>query len=160
MSGARAEREQATYGHGLALDDGDLVLDAGRLQEIAGVAALDQDLRLRLATPLASDQLDVRYGLDLRDALTTGLPRHLAKEVLRLSIVRTIAGDPRVASIERVLFDDDPAYLAAHPGAESASGNRSALVEITLTPVPLLPSVSEPDSFADSRVQILADVRW
>lgn len=160
MSGARAEREQATYGRGLALDDGDLVLEAGRLREIAGIAALDQDLQVRLATPLGSDRLDVRYGLDVRDAFTVGLPRHLVKEVLRLSIVRTIAGDPRVASIEHVLFDDDPAYLAAHPGAEPSPGNRSALIEITLTPVPLAPSTTEPESLADSRVQILADVRW
>ncbi|MFV1366708.1 hypothetical protein AAHH97_25185 [Mycolicibacterium elephantis] len=156
----RAEREQATYGRGLALDDGDLVLKAGRLAEIAGLAALRQDLQLRLATPLASDRLDVRYGLDVRDAFTRGLPRHLVKEVLRLNIVRTIAGDPRVANLEQVLFDDDPAYLAAHPGAEPSPETRSALVEITLTPVPLVPSVTEPDSVSDTRVQLLADVRW
>ncbi len=156
----RAEREQATYGRGLALDDGDLVLEAGRLVEIAGLAALRQDLQLRLATPLASDRLDVRYGLDLRDAFTRGLPRHLVKEVLRLHIVRTVAGDPRVANLEHVLFDDDPAYLAAHPDAEPAPETRSALVEITLTPVPLIPSVTEPEATMDNRVQILADVRW
>lgn len=160
MTGMRAEREQVTYGRGFALYDGDLVLEAGRLREIVGIAVLDQDMRLRLATPLGSDRLDVRYGLDLRDALTTGLPRHLVKEVLRLSIVRAIAGDPRVASLDRVLFDDDAAYLAEHPDAELSPQNRSALVEITLTPVPLVPSVSEPGTLTDSRVQILADVRW
>lgn len=156
----RAEREQATYGLGLALDDGDLILDGGRLVETAGLTMLSQDLQQRLATPLASDRLDVRYGLDVRDALTTALPRHLVKELLRLNIVRTIAGDPRVAGIERVLFDDDPEYLAAHPGSEPAPEARSALVEITLTPVPLALSVSEPATMADTRIQILADVRW
>jgi hypothetical protein len=156
----RAEREQATYGYGLALDDGDLVLADGRLAETYGLATLRQDLRALLATPLSSDRLDVRYGLDLRDAFTGSLPRHLVKEVLRLSIVRTISTDPRVESIERVLFDDDPEYLAAHPGAGPEPSSRSALVEITLTPVPPVLSVSEPASITDTRVQILADVRW
>ena len=81
----RAEREQATYGRGLALDDGDLVLEAGRLVEIAGLAALRQDLQLRLTTPLASDRLDVRYGLDVRDASPGGCHATLVKEVLRLT---------------------------------------------------------------------------
>jgi phage baseplate assembly protein W len=156
----RAERERATYGFGLALDDGDLVLSDGRLAETYGLATLRQDLRTLLATPLAGDRLDVRYGLDVRDALTTALPRHLVKEVLRMSIVRTVSTDPRVSTIERVLFDDDPEYLVAHPGAEADPAARSALVEIVLTPVPLLLSVSEPASITDTRVQVLADVRW
>jgi hypothetical protein len=156
----QAERERATYGFGLAMDDGDLVLADGRLAETFGLATLRQDLRALLSTPLASDRLDVRYGLDLRDALTAALPRHLVKEVLRMNIVRTISADQRVSTIERVLFDDDPEFLAAHPGAQPDPATRSALVEITLTPVPLVLSVSEPASITDTRVQILADVRW
>ena len=156
----QAERERATYGFGLALDDGDLVLTGGRLAETSGLATLRQDLQALLATPLASDRLDVRYGLDLRAALTAALPRHLVKEVLRMNIVRTISADQRVSTIEHVQFDDDPEFLAAHPGAQSDPATRSALVEITLTPVPLVLSVSEPASITDTRVQILADVRW
>jgi hypothetical protein len=156
----RAERERATYGFGLALNDGDLELTDGRLVETVGLATLRQDLQSLLATPLASDRLDVRYGLDLREALTAALPRHLVKEVLRMNIVRTVSTDQRVQTIERVLFDDDPEFLAAHPGAEPDPTSRSALVEISLTPVPLVLSVSEPASITDTRVQILADVRW
>ncbi len=162
---SRASREQAAYGRGLALDDGDLVLEAGRLVEVAGVANLRQGLELRLATPWASDRLDVRYGLDVRDTFTSALPRPLAKEVLRLSIIRSLATDPRVASVERVLFDDDPEYLAEHPGVDGGSGDgRTALVEITVTPVP--PAVDPTDPVPGAAagpaatVQVLADVRW
>ena len=162
---SRASREQTSYGRGLALDDGDLVLDAGRLLEISGVANLRQGLELRLATPWASDLLDVRYGLDARDTFTAALPRSLVKEVLRLSIIRSLASDPRVASVDRVLFDDDPEYLAAHPGATGGAGdNRTALVEISVTPVPLavdlVDPASDPTTGAVATVQVLADVRW
>jgi hypothetical protein len=158
-------REQATYGRGLLLEDGDLVLDAGRLAEIAGVANLRQGLELRLATPWASDLLDVRYGLDVRDSFTAGLPRPMVKDVLRLSIIRSLAGDPRVAAVDRVLFDDDPEYLAAHPGTEAATGDvRTALVEITVSPVPppadVADPTSDPTTGAAATVQVLADVRW
>lgn len=162
---SRSSREQTAYGRGLALDDGDLVLDAGRLLETSGVANLRQGLELRLATPWASDRLDVRYGLDVRDTFTAALPRQMVKEVLRLSIIRSLASDPRVASVERVLFDDDPEYLAQHPGAEGGAGDsRTALVEITVTPVPLAADLvdpaSDPTSGAAATVQVLADVRW
>lgn len=162
---SRASREQTAYGRGLALDDGDLVLDAGRLEEVSGIANLRQGLELRLATPWASDRLDIRYGLDVRDTFTAALPRPMVKEVLRLSIIRSLATDPRVASVERVLFDDDPEYLVDHPGTDGGAGDiRTALVEITVTPVspaadPTDP-VSGPTTGAAATVQVLADVRW
>ncbi|MBO3084868.1 hypothetical protein [Cellulomonas fengjieae] len=164
-AGSRGAREQAAYGRALALDDGDLVLDAGRLEEVGGVACLRQGLELRLATPWASDRLDVRYGLDVRDTFTAALPRPMVKDVLRLSIIRSLAGDPRVASVDRVLFDDDPEYLAAHPGTDGGAGDvRTALVEITVTPVPLAADLtdpaSDPTTGAAATVQVLADVRW
>lgn len=162
---SRASREEAAYGRGLVLEDGDLVLDAGRLVEVSGLAALRQGLELRLATPWASDRLDVRYGLDVRDTFTAALPRPLVKEVLRLSIIRSLATDPRVASVERVLFDDDPEYLADHPGTDGGAGDvRAALVEITVTPVPLAADptdpISGPTTGTAATVQVLADVRW
>jgi hypothetical protein len=156
----RDERERATYGVSLALEDGDLVLEDGQLGTVYGLQALEQDLRLRLATPLADDRLDVRYGLDARAAFTDALPRHLVKEVLRLDVVRTVSGDPRVASIEKVLFDDDAEYLAAHPGSQADPTSRTALVEITFTPAPLVPSAAEPAAMTDSRVRLLTDIRW
>lgn len=159
----RTARERATYGRGLLLDDGDLVLAGGRLAEVEGVANLRQGLRLRLATPWGTDRLDVRYGLDVRDTFTAALPRALVTAALRLSIVRSLASDPRVADVEQVLFDDDPEYLAAHPAAEAGDDRRTALVEITVVPVPPVadPSAAtDPTTGAGTTVQVLADVRW
>ena len=184
----RTARQRATYGVALLLDDGDLALEDGRFVQIEGLANLRQGLQLRLATPLADDRLDVRYGLDVSDAFTAALPRPLVKDVLRMSIIRSLASDPRVASVESVLFDDDPEFLAVHPEAgDAGSARRNALVEITVTPVPPAPDPSNPlggglgvglgAGFAggaltgtapagtglagtDATVQVVADVRW
>ncbi len=166
----RTARERATYGVALLLDDGDLVLEDGRLAEIEGLANLRQGLALRLTTPLSDDRLDVRYGLDVSDAFTAALPRPMVKDVLRMSIIRSLASDPRVASVESVLFDDDPEFLASHPeAADAGSGRRSALVEISVSPVPVAPDPSDPARGGvpagavlgtDATVQVLADVSW
>lgn len=160
----RQDREQSAYGRTLLLDDGDLVLSDGVFAEIAGVSNLQQGLELRLATPWSSDPLDVRYGLDVRDTFTAALPRPMVKDVLRLSIIRSLAGDPRVASIEKVLFDDDPEYLAAHPaldGADQAAADRrTALIEVTVRPVPLAAQATDSTIDLAATVQVLADVRW
>jgi hypothetical protein len=170
----REQQERAAFGSSLLLDDGDIVIVDGRLTEIAGVANLEQGLQLRIQTPWSSDPLQVEYGLDATDAFTVGLTRDMAKEVLRLNLVRTIAGDPRVAAVDQVLFDDDPQYLAAHPAAAGTAGDRrTALAEITVTPVPAVrsPGVSTVgaaalaaaaagDSQASGVVTLLAEVRW
>ncbi len=136
-------REALAYGRGLLIQDGDLVLDAGRLVEVAGRANLEQALLLRISTPWADDRLNTGYGLDATEAFTAGLPRSLVKEVLRLNLIRTLAGDPRVVAVDQVLFDDDPAYLAAYPqtaGARQAGDRRVSLAEITIQPVPVDPA--------------------
>lgn len=170
----RHQLEVAAYGRSLRLDDGDLVLDGGALREVEGFDNLQQGLVLRIQTPWAGDRLNAAYGLDVSDVFTAGLPRHLTKEVLRLNLIRTISGDPRVASVDQVLFDDDPAYLAAHPGSGGASQDRrQAMVEVTLTPVSAgAPSSTSPvtaaalaaaaaaGSQALGTVTLLADLRW
>jgi hypothetical protein len=58
----------------------------------------------------------------------------MVKELLRLELVRTIGADPRVSDVRSVLFDDDPAFLAAHPGgaadAEARRLRRTWAVEV------------------------------
>lgn len=127
----------AAYKSGLLLQDGDLVLSGSQLVEVSGVANLQQGLTLRVLTPLGTDPLNVGYGLDVSEAFTGSLTRQLAKEVLRLNLIRTVGSDPRVAEVVSVLFDDDPDYLAAHPEAASSTSRqrRVALVEIIVQPV-------------------------
>src|SRR5262249_42163706 len=95
-------------------------------------------------TPLGTDPLNASYGLDVSDAFTGSLTRQLAKEVLRLNLIRTVAGDPRVAEVISVLFDDDADYIAQHPEAAASTSRqrRAALAEITVQPV--APQTSAP----------------
>ncbi|HET8971639.1 MAG TPA: hypothetical protein VFN19_11300 [Candidatus Nanopelagicales bacterium] len=167
--------EAAVYGRSLLLADGDLVVRDGSLVMIAGRANLEQGLMLRILTPWGDDRLTATYGLDATDVFTVGLPRALAKEVLRLNLVRTLAGDPRVASVDQVLFDDDPAYLAAHPEAAGGApaGRRVAVVEVTVQPVSPRPgtgggavsgaqlAATAGGSLADlAAITLSTDVRW
>lgn len=159
---------EAAYKRGLLLDDGDLVVAQGRLTETSGVANLQQGLTLRVLTPLGTDPLNARYGLDVSDAFTGSLTRQLAKEVLRLNLIRTVASDPRVAEVLSVLFDDDADYIAQHPEAAASTSRqrRLALAEITVQPV--APQASAPAGTGTlfnagsgiDPVSLLVDVSW
>jgi hypothetical protein len=102
------------FGHSLALVNGDLVLAGNRLKEVAGKANLIQALELRVLTPLGSDPFNTTYGLDVRQAFTQPGGIRTVKQLLQLSLVRTVGTDPRVRDIRSVLFEDDPAYLERH----------------------------------------------
>jgi hypothetical protein len=142
--------DRQTFGWGLRLDDGDLVLTGGELEQVSGLANLRQGLVLRLRTPLAADRLNVAYGLDVAAALTGPLDRRLTKELLRLAVIRTLAGDPRVAEVTDVLFDDDPAFLDRHPGSTAPpASRRTAVAEVTVRP-----------AASGAPVTLFADVSW
>jgi hypothetical protein len=111
-------------GHSLLLQDGDLVLSAGALAEVDGIANLAQALTLRVLTPYGSDMFNTRYGLSAASAFTRPYGLRMVKELLRLELVRTIGADPRVSDVRSVLFDDDPAFLAAHPGGAADAADR------------------------------------
>ncbi|MCX4650253.1 MULTISPECIES: hypothetical protein [unclassified Streptomyces] len=94
-------------GHGLALAPvgadslgHDLVLVGGReLALVEGEENLAQDLAVALLTPPGSDPLHVRFGFDGLHVLTQGLTPPLALEMLRLSVLRTVSADSRVAEV-------------------------------------------------------------
>ena len=159
--------EAATYGVGLVLDDGDIVLSGGRPETVSGLPNLMQALELRILTPWGSDPINAGYGLDLRDVFTIGLSRDAMKALIRLNLIRTVAADPRVAGLRGVLFDDDPAYLAAHPGATAPVGSdarRRALVEIDLDPVAVGQPGATPSVAAltgsGAALSLLTDLSW
>jgi hypothetical protein len=109
------------FGRGLLVDDGDLVLDGGDLAEVTGLANLVQALTLRVLTPFGSDRFNTSYGLDVTQAFTLANSARIAKELLRLSLVATLATDPRVSEVRQVTFDDDPDRLAAGPDAVASA---------------------------------------
>ncbi|MCB0108294.1 MAG: hypothetical protein KDE53_20375 [Caldilineaceae bacterium] len=107
--------DTTTFGYSLELDNGDLVIENDQLLTVAGKPNLLQALTLRVLTPYGSDQFNTTYGLDVSQAFTQPNGLSMVKELIKLNLVRTLGTDPRVDDISQVLFDDDPAYLAAHP---------------------------------------------
>ena len=114
------------FGRGLLMDDGDLVLDGGDLGEVTGLANLVQALTLRVLTPFGSDRFNTGYGLDVTQAFTLANSARMTKELLRLSLVATLATDPRVSEVRQVTFDDDPERLAA--GQDAVDRARTARI--------------------------------
>lgn len=110
----------APFGRSLELDDGDLVMDGGRLREVEAVANLTQALTLRVLTPYGSDPFNTGYGLDVTQAFTEPNGIAMVRELLKLNLVRTLGTDPRVRDIRRIAFDDDPPPSGADPAAAEA----------------------------------------
>ena len=120
--------EDTLFGYSLALVDGDLVLgDSGNTVTVNGVEQpmttflpvhgrenLQQALMLRVQTPFGSDIYNTTYGLDVREAFTQPGTLSRIKEFIKLSLVRTLATDPRVRDIRDVLFADDPRFQAQY----------------------------------------------
>ena len=130
--------DTTTFGYSLELDDGDLVIENDQLLTIAGKPNLIQALTLRVLTPYGSDLFNTTYGLDVSQAFTQPQGLRMVKELIKLNLVRTLGSDPRVDDIRDVLFDDDPAYLAAHPETDPRTlldqhHRRLWQVEVTLT---------------------------
>ena len=100
----------------LALNDGDLALEDGQLAWLTGTPALHQALTLRILTPLGGDRFNVAYGLDLRRALTQPVAAAAVRELIKLDLLRTISGDPRVAEVRDIEFrDSEDAQRRAWP---------------------------------------------
>src|SRR5256885_11844732 len=115
------------FGSSLALINGDIIFTdttitengvqktAKTLKRVTGKNNLLQALELRVLTPFSSDPFNTTYGLDVKDAFTLPGNIRMVKELLKLSLVRTLATDPRVRDIRDVVFEDDPGYLLLHP---------------------------------------------
>jgi hypothetical protein len=96
----------ADLGHSLALVDGDLVLENGRLGEVSGQANLVQALALRVLTPLGSDQFNTGYGFDAQNVFTQPANARTVQDLISLNLVRTLGTDDRVREIRDVVFLD------------------------------------------------------
>ncbi|NEW69884.1 hypothetical protein [Streptomyces rhizosphaericus] len=112
--------ERRWLGHGLALRPSgpdtighDLVFvrngDSRDLAPVSGAAGLAQDLAVALLTPPGSDPLNMDFGFDGLRVLTQDLTPPLVLEMLRLSALRTVSADPRVAEVlDLVLTETEP----------------------------------------------------
>lgn len=102
-----AALERRVLGHGIALAPvgaggigHDLVFTRGRdLALVEGAANLAQSLSVALLTAPGTDPFHVDFGFDGLRVLTQGLAPPMALELLRLSVLRTLAADSRVAEV-------------------------------------------------------------
>ncbi|TMV00043.1 hypothetical protein [Streptomyces sp. DASNCL29] len=106
--GAAAERRW--LGHGLALRSTgrdsighDLVFaptaDGRDLALVEGGENLAQSLSVALLTAPGTDPFHTRFGFDGLQVLTRGLTQPMALELLRLSVLRTVSVESRVAEV-------------------------------------------------------------
>lgn len=109
------DRDEQRFGYSLALTDGDVAFSNGALQPIAGKRNLLQALSLRIQTPLGTDRFNTRYGLDVQQAFTGAHGTRMVKELIRMSLVRTLATDPRVRDVREIVFSDEPRMQALAP---------------------------------------------
>lgn len=120
--------DKQLFGYGIELVDGDVkfTLDESGLaglRTIAGRANLVQALTLRIMTPFGSDRFNTGYGLDLTRAFTEPGSLRSVKDVLRLSLVATLASDARIRDVTQIFFGDDPLLLASHPEIDPAAAS-------------------------------------
>ena len=99
---------QPGLGHGLALVDGDLVLDGGTLAEVRDLPNLVQALTLRVLTPFGSDVFNTGYGFDAATVFTRPADARTVADLIRLNLVRTLATDARVREIRDVTVTPAP----------------------------------------------------
>ncbi|MET9894365.1 hypothetical protein ABZZ47_29925 [Streptomyces sp. NPDC006465] len=114
-----ADVERRWLGHGVALrptsPDGighDLVFaegpDGRDLARVEGGENLAQDLAVALLTAPGTDPFHLRFGFDGLQVLTQGLTPPMALEMLRLSVLRTVAVDSRVAEVLDLTLTEMP----------------------------------------------------
>lgn len=142
--------EDTVFGFSLALVGGDIVLVEGAtmtengvtktlqtLQLVHGKENLLQALNLRVLTPFGSDRLNTNYGLAIEAAFTQPGTIGQTKEYIKLSLVQTLATDPRVHDVRDILFGDDPGYLAQHSqvNVDAIRRSRAWPVEVELDTV-------------------------
>jgi hypothetical protein len=102
---------QQLLGTGLACAPVQPGLDVGRdlqlftgsggvdLARVDGLDNLVQGLEVALTTALSSDVFNVDFGFDGINALTDPDPALLARERVRIAVIKTLTADPRVSSI-------------------------------------------------------------
>jgi phage baseplate assembly protein W len=113
MTGTRDLREDLAnryFGKGMRLTHVapdslgvDVVWEQGpsgrRLAVVVGGDNLGQDLRVALLTVTGSDVFNVPFGFDGMRVLTEGTEPALVAEMLRLSVLKTVALDPRIRRV-------------------------------------------------------------
>ena len=77
----------------------DLTFANGDLAIVSGMDNLSQDLTIGLTTGLGSDPFNVKFGFDGVNALIDEQSALIARERVRISVIKLLNNDPRVSRI-------------------------------------------------------------
>lgn len=102
-------------GKSLRLTNGDLNINSNDLALVEGTDNFAQAIQVIIGTPFGSDLINVNYGLDIASIYTVPNTARGVKDVIRLNIVKSLAGDDRIQQINAVVFDDDPEFDSLAP---------------------------------------------
>jgi hypothetical protein len=117
------------FGTSIKLVDGDFTLVNGDLAPVSGRDNLAQALQVIIGTPFGSDQVNIKYGLDVAAIFTVAGSVRSIKDVIRLNLVKSLSLDDRVRDIGDIVFDDEldfaklaPELAGGDPGAKARRG--------------------------------------
>jgi phage baseplate assembly protein W len=105
----------------------DLVLAGGDLARVESIDALGQSLALALTTALGSDVFNTAFGFDGVNALSDEPDARLARERVRISVIKVLQAEPRVRQIVDVDLDDASRALNVRVAFETVSLDQATI---------------------------------
>jgi phage baseplate assembly protein W len=102
----------------------DVTFSGGDLAVVSGMDNLGQDLTVALTTALGADPFNVNFGFDGVNALVEEQSAMIARERIRVSIIKLLNSDPRVRRILDVKLLDgrlDPLSSDLGTGQDTAT---------------------------------------
>lgn len=137
------ESKPSVFGRSLELFEGDLRFDEGDFKGVSGRDNFLQSLQVMIETPFATDIFNVNYGFDLLGIFASPHNVRLAKELIRLNIVKSVSRDDRVREIKEVVFDDESRFFEIMPDQDADESRRSRKTERRWQAVVVLETISE-----------------
>lgn len=137
------ESKPSVFGRSLELFEGDLRFDEGDFKGVSGRDNFLQSLQVMIETPFATDIFNVTYGFDLLEILKSPHNVRLAKELIRLNIVKTVSRDDRVREIKEVVFDDESRFFEILPDQNADESPRKRKTERRWEAVVVLQTIPE-----------------
>lgn len=117
------------FGRSLKIANGDLVFSGRDLSMITDRDNLLQAVQVMIGTPFATDFFNVNYGFDFVNSLVRPQGIRMTKELIRLSVVKSLSLDDRIREIQEIVFSDEPRFFEINAGRNpdhirSAARNR------------------------------------
>jgi hypothetical protein len=137
------DAKPSVFGRSLQMKDGDLFFEQGDLVMTVGRDNFLQSLQIMIETPFATDRFNVNYGFDLLSIFKSPHNVRLAKELIRLNIVKSVSRDDRVREIKEVVFDDESRFFEILPDQHADDSRRKRKTERRWHAVAVLETIPE-----------------